>query len=135
MSLDDSPPDAGSAGAGPSRQRPGSNRVLLVITVLLVLAGLVLLVVGSVGGSMTILYVSIGVTAAAGVVLIVLSRLNRRRAAEPAGAMAALDAPGPGPAGDGPGDGPETQLTGEPSGDAPGPGPAGRPPGDEPGSG
>jgi hypothetical protein len=83
--------------------------VLLLTTVLLVVAGLVLLVLGYVQSSMTILYASIGTAALAGVVLIVFSRLNRRRAlalaaksdgADAARPTAPAAVPEPGPIGE-----------------------------------
>jgi hypothetical protein len=62
--------------------------VLLVTTVLLALAGLVLLLVGYARDSLTLLYLSIGCTAAAGVALIVLSRVRLRRDRQLAGEVA-----------------------------------------------
>lgn len=98
--ADDSPAGASEAGPGAAAEREWSNLALLLITVVLVVAGLVLLVVGYVDGSMTILYASIGCAAAAGVVLIVFTRLNRRRAVEAAAGSE------PGPGGDQPGERP-----------------------------
>jgi hypothetical protein len=54
--------------------------VLLLVTVLLVLAGLVLLIVGFIQDTLSLIYLSIGCAAVAGVALIVFSRLSRRRA-------------------------------------------------------
>ncbi len=85
---------ATGAGPGDSPVRQRSDLVLLLITVVLVVAGLVLLLVGYVQSSMTILYASIGSAALAGVVLIAYSRLNRRREVE-----VAVSAVGPGAAG------------------------------------
>jgi hypothetical protein len=53
--------------------------VLLLTTVLLALAGLVLLLLGYARDSLALIYLSIGCTAAAGVALIVLSRVRLRR--------------------------------------------------------
>jgi hypothetical protein len=53
--------------------------VLLVITVLLVLAGLVLLLVGFAQDSLSLIYLSIGCAAAAGVAFVIFGRLSRRR--------------------------------------------------------
>jgi hypothetical protein len=55
--------------------------VPLLVTVLLLMVGLVLLVVGYLQDALVLIYLSIGCTAAAGVVLIVFTRLTRRRAA------------------------------------------------------
>jgi hypothetical protein len=52
---------------------------VLVLTILLVVAGLALLLVGSVRDDLTLIYLSIGCTAIAGVVLIVFSQQRRRR--------------------------------------------------------
>jgi len=54
--------------------------VLLLVTVLLVLAGLVLLIVGFVQDDVLLIWLSIGCAAVAGVALVVFSRLSRRRA-------------------------------------------------------
>ncbi len=54
--------------------------MLLLVTVLLVLAGLVLLIVGFIQDTLGLIYVSIGCAAVAGVALIVFGRLSRRRA-------------------------------------------------------
>ena len=54
--------------------------MLLLVTVALVLAGLVLLIVGFVQDSLSLIYLSIGCAAVAGIALIVFSRLSRRRA-------------------------------------------------------
>jgi hypothetical protein len=55
--------------------------VLLLMTILLVLAGVVLLLVGYAQDSLTLIYLSIGCGAIAGVALIVFAHFNRRRAA------------------------------------------------------
>jgi hypothetical protein len=131
---DESSPDATQGGPGAPGDRESSHLVLLLITVVLVVAGLVLLVAGYVGSSMAILYASIGCAAVAGVILIVYSRLNRRRQVALAGVAAseteagtaeAVEAAGPddaagsaegslpaeaglaGPAGDQPGEKPD----------------------------
>jgi hypothetical protein len=70
-----SPPD-GDAGVVVSRQK--GDRLLLLVTVLLVVAGLVLLVVGFEQSSLGLVYTSIGCTAVAGVTLTVFSRVSRR---------------------------------------------------------
>lgn len=88
MLSDESSPDAVEAGTGAPGDRESSHFVLLLITVVLVVAGLVLLVAGYVGSSMAILYASIGCAAVAGVILIVYSRLNRRRQVALAGVPA-----------------------------------------------
>ena len=54
--------------------------MLLLVTVALVLAGLVLLIVGFVQDSLSLIYLSIACAAVAGIALIVFSRLSRRRA-------------------------------------------------------
>ncbi|HEX6393209.1 MAG TPA: hypothetical protein VFZ97_07185 [Acidimicrobiales bacterium] len=54
--------------------------VLLLVTVALVFAGLVLLIVGFVQDSLSLIYLSIACAAVAGIALIVFSRLSRRRA-------------------------------------------------------
>ena len=54
--------------------------MLLLVTVLLVVGGLVLLLVGFVQDSLTLIYLSIGCAAVAGVALTVFGRLSRRRA-------------------------------------------------------
>jgi hypothetical protein len=54
--------------------------VLLLVTVALVFAGLVLLIVGFVQDSLSLIYLSIACAAVAGLALIVFSRLSRRRA-------------------------------------------------------
>ena len=64
--------------------------MLLLVTVLLVLAGLILLVVGFLQNALNLIYLSIGCTAVAGVALIVFSRLSRRRAVQLATAGATL---------------------------------------------
>ena len=53
--------------------------MLLLVTVGLVFAGLVLLIVGFVQDSLTLIYLSIACAAIAGLALIVFSRLSRRR--------------------------------------------------------
>ena len=53
--------------------------LLLVLTVLLVLAGLVLLIVGSVDDTLLLIWVGTLCAAVAGVVLIAFSRLSRHR--------------------------------------------------------
>jgi hypothetical protein len=53
---------------------------MLLMTVLLVLAGLVLLLIGYARDSLTLIYLSIGCAAAAGVALIIFSRMSRGRA-------------------------------------------------------
>ncbi len=65
-------------GAGDTAPRQKGDRILLSVTVLLVLAGLVLLVLGFEQDSLGLVYLSIGCTAVAGVTLIVFSRLRRR---------------------------------------------------------
>jgi hypothetical protein len=55
--------------------------VLLLMTILLVLAGVVLLLVGYAQDSLTLIYLSIGCGAVAGVLLIILAHFNRVRAA------------------------------------------------------
>ena len=64
--------------AGVVVPRPRGDRLLLLLTVLLVVAGLVLLVLGFEQSSLGLVYLSIGCTAVAGVTLIVFSRLRRR---------------------------------------------------------
>ena len=54
--------------------------MLLLVTVALVFAGLVLLIVGFVQDSLSLIYLSIACAAVAGIALIVFSRLSRRRA-------------------------------------------------------
>lgn len=54
--------------------------MLLLVTVGLVLAGLILLIVGFVQDSLTLIYLSIACAAVAGLALIVFSRLSRRSA-------------------------------------------------------
>ena len=54
--------------------------MLLLVTVGLVLAGLILLIVGFVQDSLTLIYLSIACAAIAGLALIVFSRLSRRQA-------------------------------------------------------
>lgn len=54
--------------------------MLLLVTVGLVLAGLILLIIGFVQDSLTLIYLSIACAAVAGVALIVFSRLSRRQA-------------------------------------------------------
>jgi hypothetical protein len=54
--------------------------VLLLVTVLLVLAGLVLLIIGFIQDTLSLIYLSIGCAAVAGVALIAFGRLSRRRA-------------------------------------------------------
>jgi hypothetical protein len=72
--------------------------VLLLVTVGLVLAGLILLVIGFVQDSLTLIYLSIACAAIAGVALIVFSRLSRRQAvtAMTEGVPAAAAPPSPG---------------------------------------
>ncbi len=94
MPPDDRPPEAVGAGPAALGERDRGHLVLLLITVLLVVAGVVLLILGYVDSSMTILYASIGCAALAGVILVVVGRLNRRRAVAMAGGGA-----GPGPRG------------------------------------
>jgi membrane protein implicated in regulation of membrane protease activity len=53
--------------------------VLLLVTVLLVLAGLVLLIIGFFQDNLTLIWLSIACAAVAGVALVVFSRLSRRR--------------------------------------------------------
>ena len=60
--------------------KSGAGSVLLLLTVLLVVAGLVLLIVGYVGDTLLLIWLGTLCAAVAGVVLIVFSRLSRRRA-------------------------------------------------------
>ena len=53
--------------------------MLLLVTVLLVLAGLVLLIIGFFQDNLTLIWLSIACAAVAGVALVVFSRLSRRR--------------------------------------------------------
>jgi hypothetical protein len=125
---DESSPDATEAGPGAPDDRESGYLVLLLITVVLVVTGLVLLVVGYVRSSMAILYASIGCAAVAGVILIVYSRLNRRRQVAltgiPAGETEALTAhavetaEAPKSAGGAPSE--STAAAPEPAGDRPG---------------
>jgi hypothetical protein len=71
--------------------------VLLLVTVALVFAGLVLLIVGFVQDSLSLIYLSIACAAVAGIALIVFSRLSRRRAVRLAieGVPAAAAPPSP----------------------------------------
>jgi hypothetical protein len=73
-----SPSDPQDVGLLVSRQK--GDRMLLAGTVLLVLAGLVLLLLGFANDSLGLVYLSIGCTAVAGVTLTVFSRQSRRRA-------------------------------------------------------
>jgi hypothetical protein len=75
VSSDEPAPDGGVTAFGGR-----SQGILLLLTVLLVLAGLILLVLGFVNNSMRVLYASIACAAVAGVTLIVFSRRGRRRA-------------------------------------------------------
>ncbi len=102
MSGDEPVPDGGvTAFAGRSQE------ILLLVTVVFVLAGLVLLVLGFVNSSMRLLYVSIGCAAVAGVTLIAFSRRGRRRAARLAAAPASDFQSPPGP------DGPRPTVAGD----------------------
>ncbi|HUE61269.1 MAG TPA: hypothetical protein VMO88_17000, partial [Acidimicrobiales bacterium] len=71
--------------------------MLLLVTVALVFAGLVLLIVGFVQDSLSLIYLSIACAAVAGIALIVFSRLSRRRAVRLAldGVPAAAAPPSP----------------------------------------
>ena len=70
--------------------------MLLLVTVGLVLAGLILLIVGFVQDSLTLIYLSIACAAVAGLALIVFSRLSRRSAVAAAeGIPAAGASPSP----------------------------------------
>lgn len=71
--------------------------MLLLVTVGLVLAGLILLIVGFVQDSLTLIYLSIACAAVAGLALIVFSRLSRRSAVTVAaeGIPAAAASPSP----------------------------------------
>ena len=71
--------------------------MLLLVTVGLVLAGLILLIVGFVQDSLTLIYLSIACAAVAGLALIVFSRLSRRGAVTVAaeGIPAAAASPSP----------------------------------------
>jgi hypothetical protein len=75
---------------------------MLVLTILLVVAGLALLLVGAVRDDLTLLYLSIGCTAVAGVILIVFSQQRRRRMERlilDGGAVAGPEGPTPFPPG------------------------------------
>ena len=71
--------------------------MLLLVTVALVFAGLILLIVGFVQDSLSLIYLSIACAAVAGIALIVFSRLSRRRAVRLAleGVPAAAAPPSP----------------------------------------
>jgi hypothetical protein len=64
--------------------------VLVLVTALLVLVGLVLLILGFAHSALSLIYASIGCTAAAGLVLIYLGRANRRKSVRLAHDEAAL---------------------------------------------
>lgn len=96
MSSDEPPPAVLGAGVG------RGDGALLLVTVLFMLAGLVLLVLGFVNDSMRTLYLSIACAAIAGATLIAFSKLSRRR---PVGMATGSTGPGwdrPAAAGDDP---------------------------------
>ena len=63
--------------------------VLLLVTIALVLVGAVSLVIGFVSNSLVPIYISIGCSVVAGIVLVVFSRMSRRQPAAPAASTAA----------------------------------------------
>jgi hypothetical protein len=69
--------------------------VLLLLTIGLVLVGAVSLVIGFVSQDTLPIYISIACSVAAGLVLLVFSRMNRRQAVVPSAAPASADAGGP----------------------------------------
>ena len=66
--------------------------MLLLVTIALVLVGAVSLVIGFVSNSLVPIYISIGCSVVAGIVLVVFSRMSRRQAAAPTGAPTAAGA-------------------------------------------
>jgi hypothetical protein len=69
--------------------------VLLLLTIGLVLVGAVSLVIGFVSQNTLPIYISIACSVAAGLVLLVFSRMNRRQAVVPVGTAVSDDASGP----------------------------------------